>query len=931
MRPITVLNKITHHKMKKSINIKSLFIVVLFALLPADVSAQEAPSLFNLKINSTAMGTDNSEPLCFSWNINTAKRGFNQKAYQIEVSSNGKIVWDSGRINSAESILVPYQGIALLPATQYAWRVKIWSDKNEASAWSQPSTFTTGLFADKDWAGAKWIAMEKDRKDWYVVPAIHSPLVKKSIQDKDFGTYRLPKFRHSFTAGKKLSRALAFICGLGQFELSINDKKVGDDFLDPGWTKYDKKALYVTFDVTNDIKEGANHIGISLGNGFYNIPRRGYFKLLGSFGAPKVKMLLRLEYEDGKVKNIITDGTWQVAQSPITHSSIYSGESYDATKEEMPWQKALVTSYPGRLESQKNPPIKVHEPIVVKRIFKNAKGKWVYDLGQNFSGIIRVRMKGDRGKTVSFRPAELLNPDSTVNQSATGNYTFTYTLKGGTDEEWSPKFTYYGFRYVQLEGAVPQNQTHPDSIPVVEILTGLHTCSSAAEAGTFTCSNRLFNQTFELIDWAIRSNMASVLTDCPHREKLGWLEEAHLMQYSMQYRYDLQQLYHKIMGDMADSQTDNGNIPTIAPEYVHFSGGFEDTPEWGSAFIISPWYIYKWYGDKSLLAKYYDKMKQMLGYLTTRADSDGIVAYGLGDWFDIGPGRPGVAQLTSNGVTATAIYYYDTCIMAQTALLLGQQDDYAYFHRQAEKIKSAFNKRYLNADGYYDRNSQTANAMAVYMGLVPNDKKNIVMQHLVQDIQSRGNALTAGDVGYRYVVQTLRDNGYSQVICDMNSRYDVPGYGWQLAHGATALTESWQAYGFVSNNHLMLGHLLEWLYNGIGGISQTDKSVAWKEISIHPQIVNSVSHASTSFISPYGKITCDWRINGNVYSLEVNIPANSCAVIHLPTTATDKITDFGMPLSASESIREIRTEGDETTIHAGSGHYYFECPYRTEK
>jgi hypothetical protein len=214
---------------------------------------------------------------------------------------------------------------------------------------------------------------------------------------------------------------------------------------------------------------------------------------------------------------------------------------------------------------------------------------------------------------------------------------------------------------------------------------------------------------------------------------------------------------------------------------------------------------------------------------------------------------------------------------------------------------------------------------------VPDDKKNIVMQHLVQDIQSRGNALTAGDVGYRYVVQTLRDNGYSQVICDMNSRYDVPGYGWQLAHGATALTESWQAYGFVSNNHLMLGHLLEWLYNGIGGISQTDKSVAWKEISIHPQIVSSVSHASTSFTSPYGKITCDWRINGNVYSLEVNIPANSCAVIHLPTTATDKITDFGMPLSASESIREIRTEGDETTIHAGSGHYYFECPYRTEK
>ena len=906
---------------KKSI--KTLVVILLSALVPKIAFADGSPSTFNLRINNPELGFDNTEHLCFSWNINSEMRGFNQKAYQIELSSNNKVLWNSGVVNSSESILVPYNGPQLNPATKYDWKVKIWSANGETSEWSQQSSFTTGLFADKDWAGAKWIALEKDSKDWYVVPGIHAPLVKKHISDKDFGKYMLPKFKHSFIANKKITRALAYVCGLGQFELCINGNKVGDDFLDPGWTKYDKKALYVTFDVTKEIKEGNNEIGISLGNGFYNIPRQGYFKWLGSFGAPKVRMLLRLEYADGKVKDIITDNTWKAAQSAITHSGIYSGEDYDATKEDMPWRKAIITSYNGLLESQKNLPVKVHEEIAVNRIFKNAKGNWVYDLGQNFSGIIRVKLHGAKGKTVTFRPAELLNSDSTVNQSATGKYTLSYTLKGGEDEVWSPKFTYYGFRYVQLEDAVPQEKSNTDSLPIVENLIGLHTCSSSPEVGTFNCSNRLFNRTFELIDWAVRSNMQSLLTDCPHREKLGWLEEAHLMQYSMQYRYDLEMLYHKIMGDMEDSQTSNGNIPTIAPEYVHFDSGFEDTPEWGSAFIICPWYVYKWYGDKSLLSRYYDSMKRMLSYLSSREDKDGIVAYGLGDWFDIGPDRPGVAQLTSNGVTATAIYYYDTKIMAETALLLNKQDDYTLYNNKAESIKQAFNKRYLNSDGYYDRNSQTANAMAVYMGLVPDDKKDIVMKHLVADIQSRGNSLTAGDVGYRYVVQTLKDNGYSQVINDMNSRYDVPGYGWQLSHGATALTESWQAYGFVSNNHLMLGHLQEWFFNGIGGISQTDNSIAWKEVCINPQIVSSVNQATTSFISPYGKITCDWKIVGNKYMLEINIPANSKAVVHLPTTEADKITDYGMPLSKDNA----QVTGNETIFKIGSGHYYFECPY----
>lgn len=908
-------------------NKKQIYLCLLFSIFfctfPLHIFGK--PSVYDLQINNVSLGTDTSFPLCFSWKTYNEQRGYKQTAYQIVLSSYGNTIWDSGKVSSDESVLVPYKGDTLKASTPYSWKVKVWSKAGE-SEWSSENPFITGLFTDKDWQGAKWIALEKDRPDWYLVPAAHVTDVDAKIKDKNFGFYKLPKFKQTFKASKKVRLATAYVCGLGHFELSINGQKIGDDFLDPGWTKYEKEAMYVTFDVTRNMRIGKNEINVMLGNGFYNIPRVGYYKLVGSFGAPKLRMLLRIEYEDGKVNYVVTDKHWLAAQSPITRSSIYSGEDYDATMEQIPWKKAIITSYPGRLKAQQNPPLKVHEEIAVKRIIKDKKGGFVYDLGQNFSGIIYIKVKGGKGQKVSFVPGELLNADSCVSQGSTGGpYTFSYVLNGNGDEEWKPRFSYFGFRYVQLENAVPKGEKNPDNLPVVEELIGLHTCSSAQEVGTFTCSNRLFNQTYELIDWAMRSNMASVLTDCPHREKLGWLEEAHLMQYSLQYRYNLNSLYRKIMDDMELSQEKNGQIPCIAPRYTYFNNACDDSPEWGSTFIISPWYVYKWYGDKTLLAKHYPAMKRMVSYLESRADKDGIVAYGLGDWFDIGPNSLGQSQLTSKGVTATAMYFYNTEILAKTAILLNLPQDAKLYQEKARKIKEDFNKRYLNPDGSYDRNSQCANAMALFMGLVPEDKKEAVLNHLIQDIRSRENALTAGDVGYRYLVQALRENNCSQIIYDMNSRYDVPGYGWQLNHGATALTESWQAYAYASNNHLMLGHLMEWFFNGLGGINQTDKSIAWKEVSINPQLVSGVNHASTSYVSPYGKITCNWKILDGVYTLEVDIPANSSAIVHLPTDNVNNVSEYGTPLNSTIGIENIKIQDKELLVKVGSGHYRFIC------
>jgi hypothetical protein len=901
-------------------------------------------SLYDLKCEheKNPIGIDTQHP-CFSWKTYSQKRGFVQSAYHVLVSDtpealakNDGNIWNSGKVNSSQSIFTSFEGKPLKSSAVYYWKVRIWDRDNKPSEWSEPQTFVMGLTGAKDWSNAAWIALENDRKEEYTVPArLDFANIRETMGEKSIGFYKLPQLRKTFTIRKQVKRAVAFVAGLGHFDFFVNGEKTGNHFLDAGWTKYDKQALYVAFDLTGSLKTGENVLGVMLGNGFYNIPLERYLKLIISHGAPKMKLLLRIEYSDGTSGEIVSDASWKTTESPVVFSSIYGGEDYDARRvqegwtkpgfDDAAWQQVLITDYPGTVNAQRATPLTVHSAIPTVKVFKNSQGHWIYDLGQNFSGIINIAVKSKESKTILFRPAELLKDDSSATQRASGGpFYFAYTAQGkGETERWQPQFTYYGFRYVQVEGAVPAGKDNPENLPEIESITGLHTCNSADEAGSFVCSKPMFNETHSLIDWAIRSNMASVLTDCPHREKLGWLEQAHLMQYSLQYRYNLSRLYPKIMEDMRASQLSNGCIPTIAPEYVRFANGFEDTPEWGSAFIICPWYIYKWYGDRRLLEEYYPAMQGYLDYLGTRADNH-IVAYGLGDWFDIGPKRPGYAQLTANGVTATAIYCYNATIMQQIASILGKSGDEARYRELVGNIKKAFNKTfYDSATGKIERNSQTANAIALYVGLVPDERRAAILQNLIDDIRGRGNALTAGDVGYRYVLRALEDGGRSDVIFDMNSRYDVPGYGWQLAHGATALTESWQAYGYVSNNHFMLGHLMEWLYGGLGGIRQQENSVAFRETVIDPQIVGDVRNATTSYESPYGTIRCKWTKTGDNFSMEVSIPANSTAEIYLPVTDARRVTTYGLPLSASDDVTVIGVVQGKLRVKVGSGNYQF--------
>ena len=931
--------------MKKTLPVLLRTLPLLFLLYSVGVLQAQVFSVSELRCEQSQrpLAVDPAGPR-LSWQLNADRRGCLQSAYRILVADspvaladdNGN-VWDSGKVFSDRSVLVPYGGPALQPGKAYCWKVQAWDADGNLSPWSLPASFGTGLMSMQDWNGAKWIAMEPDVDSLKCIEGNTGKWKDGGpVFDKPVAPYKLPQLRREFTATKPVKRAMAYICGLGQFEMFLNGEKVGDHFLDPAWTKFDKEAQYVAFDITGELRDGKNAVGVMLGNGYYHTPHGRYLKLLFSYGAPKMICKLQIEYADGTAQTVVSDDKWRASESPVTFSSIYGGEDYDASAvqpgwaepgfDDRKWKKAVLTQGAGvKLIPQISEPLKVMERIPTVRRFRAANGNWVYDLGQNASGIVQLTVRAVTPQSIKLIPGELINDDSTVNQRASGApFYHVYTARGdGSSETWHPQFTYYGFRYVEVEGAVPAGESNPGALPEVIDITGLHTRNSAAQVGTFACSDPLFNKIHTLIDWAVRSNMASVLTDCPHREKLGWLEVTHLMGGSIQYRYDISRLYAKQVNDMRTAQHANGMVPTIAPQYVTFSPDFIDTPDWGSAFVIIPWNLYEWYGDLAPLRDNYERMKRYVDYLGSRADNH-IVAYGLGDWYDIGPDRPGYAQLTSNGVTATAIYYQDVKILERVARLLGKEADVRKYAALASDIKRAFNEKFFDKKTLkYDRDSQTANSIALHMDLVEPQYKAVVRQNLIDDIRRRGNALTAGDVGYRYVLRALEENDASEVIYDMNSRYDVPGYGYQLAHGATCLTESWQAYREVSNNHCMLGHLMEWLYSGLGGIRQSPGSAGYKEIVIRPQVVGDIHSAAVSFRSPYGLIRSEWSDSPQQYRQRVEIPANTTALVYLPAVDPAAVSESGVPLGEVPGL-SVRERGkDYLAVAVGSGIYDF--------
>ncbi len=924
--------------------VRACMLTIIVMVQMNTVQAESIVTVSNLRCDHRfdPIGIESSQPM-LSWQLDANENNQAQTAFRILVSDepeklrkNQGNCWDSGKIVSDQSILVPYRGITLQTGKTYFWQVMVWDKDGNPSGWSGISSWQMGLLKPEDWGDAQWVAYDEMDPAKRIFPGIHIPAKNPQYKDVQSGNHVLPLLRLTFQSKMDIQKATIFISGLGQYELSLNGKKVGDGFLTPGWTNYDQYCYYNAYDVTDQVQNGNNAIGVMLGNGFYNVPNERYRKLLIAYGHPKMICRMIIDYEDGSRQVIISDDQWKTAPGPITFSSIYGGEDYDANLEQPgwdapdfnadTWRNAMEVAAPtGKLVAEQEDPIKAEQVLEVQRVIPLAKNEYLYDFGQNASGIIELKVKGQKGHKIKLIPSELVDEHNHANQNDSGKpYFFTYTLNGKGVETWRPRFSYYGFRYVQVEGAVPDTTASTDDVPHIESLKFLHTRNAAPRLGEFGCSSDLFNRIYTLINWAIKSNFQSVITDCPHREKLGWLEQTYLMGGSIHDNYDVYQVYKKLVNDMIYAQTSDGLIPDIAPEYVVFQEGFRDSPEWGSAGVILPWLLYRWYGDKEIMQKAWSMMTKYVAYLESTSDHH-IVTHGLGDWYDLGPKSPGKAQLTPKALTATAIYYYDLHLLTKMAETLGKQDEAQQLRQQANMVKEAFNQRFFDAKAnVYATGSQTAMSMPLAVGLVDEQKQDAVLHQLVESIRQSGNALTAGDVGFHFLVKALQDGGQSQLLYEMNSRDDVPGYGYQLKKGATALTESWAALEESSNNHLMLGHIMEWFYSGLAGINQTDGSVGYKEVLIKPTPVGDISWAKGSFNSPYGEIESHWEKHNNSFVLNIQIPVNTTAHISLPATTTSKITVNGKDPNQIEGLEFSGFSEEREDIKVGSGNYRFE-------
>jgi alpha-L-rhamnosidase len=935
-----------------------VFCIVLFqtafAVVPVDLRC-------GFRVNPIGMDVQNPD---LSWSIQAASdaRAVKQTAYQVLVASSSELLsrdkgdlWNSGKVCSDGMGQIRYTGKELTSTKACFWKVRIWDERDKPSTWSSEAFWISGILNEKDWQ-AKWISAVGAEKFAHQYQSARSDFnLRRDLAEMRTNAvapsdpnYSSMLLRKDFSVEKKLRRAILHVCGLGHYELTMNGQKVGDQMLAPGWSDYRKTVLYDSYDVTNQLVEGSNVVGLFLSNGMYNIQADSirYVKFLNSNGQLKAKAQLQLEYSDGSVKQVVTDSSWQVSPGPVTYMNEYGGEDFDARlypegwdqsrySPDGRWSLAVVLPETGAVLkglSCAASPIKVVESLSPVKITKLSSRVWVYDLGLNAPVMPAIRVCGTMGSAVRIIPAELLKSDGTVDRaSATQDGIrpawWQYTLASSSTVDWFPKFFYQGCRYLQVEVSPALGDT---VLPIVVSLTGKVVHSSATPIGSFQCSNDLFNQIYTLVRWAQRSNMMSLLTDCPAREKLGWLEQYHLNGPSLRYNFDLLNLFGKSMNDMADGQLEDGFVPNIAPEYFHAgveirNNGFRNSPEWGSSFIIVPWQQYLFSGDVSLIRMYYDRMKRYLGFLDGMAQEH-ILNVGLGDWYDIGPKPAWGSQLTPVAFTATAIYFYDYQVMAQMADLLGKKDESNTFTATAEAIRKAFNTKFYHLEtGIYSTGSNTTQAMPLFFGLAEPSYRKRLTDTLVADIRGRGNAFNSGEVGYRFLLKALAIEGHSDLIFDMNNQTEKPGYGYQIKHGATSLTEKWDASvgSFGSQNHFMSGQINEWFFNDLLGIGVDPAGAGFRKFSIHPIVVGDLTWVNGSYHSVSGLISVAWKRSDGTFTLDVSVPPNTSATVYIPAKTIEEVFEGLSLAERAKGIKFLRMESGCAIFEVLSGSYTF--------
>ncbi|MGN6556035.1 MAG: family 78 glycoside hydrolase catalytic domain [Verrucomicrobiota bacterium] len=894
--------------------------------------------------NEDPLGIDQPAPR-LSWQLDSNERNQHQTAYRVLVASSADLLnrgqgdlWDSGRVPSDQSIQVHYAGKPLVARQQCFWKVQSWNQDGRASAWSAVAKWEMGLPAAADWQGADWIRLAKDSRQ--------SPLTQRPVETKTMTAPRQveafpsPLFRREFQVKSGVVRARVYVCGIGYNEVFVNGQRCGDAVLDPGQTSYDVRAFYVTHDITRQLKRGANAVGVMLGSGFFG-QNHAFNTASLCYDQPALLAKIIVDYADGTSETIVTDESWKAETGPILYDNVYSGETYDARLErggwnkpgydDSKWQKPMRIESPVKqLQAQVIPPIRRTKTFKPVHITEGTDGKWIFDLGQNIAGWARLHVKAPAGTQFTLKFAEVLMPDgksldlATTGFFATGvQQTDVYVCKGEGVEIWEPRFTYHGFRYVEVAGL--------KSRPGRDFLEGVLVHTDAPRAGSFACSDETLNRIYETSLRTIEDNMHSVMEDCPHREKCGWLGDAHAVGETTIYNFDMAQFWTKFVDDIETvlgrggvtywGQKATPGIPCNIAVGKRLCQ--EARPDWGSAYVLLPWYLYIYYGDTDVFTRHYDHLKVWIDYVKGLRE-DGIVVRGYGDWCPPG----GNANMEcSPMLTSTAFYYGTLRIMNQFALQLGKTDDAAQFAQLADETKAAFNHKFYDekTGGY---GSQTADAVALRFKIYPDGLQANVAKSLVNEIvdEHQGHAYV-GIHGAKPLYTQLCANGYDDLAVTTMKQKTWPSYAYTLANGFTTWPEQMdeiqpgERLKDRSLNHPMQSGFAAWFHESVGGIQPA--SPGFKHIALDPHGYGQLAWAKAEHDSPYGPIQSDWRVDSGKFIWQIAIPVNTTATVCVPVKDGGLVTEGGKPVAGRPGVKFLRFENGRAVFEIGSGDYEF--------
>ena len=883
------------------------------------ISANAQVKLQNLLTENLAnpVGLDIRAPR-FTWQLVSDQRNVSQTAYQIKVVNGKTTVWNSGKVNSDQSVHVPYAGNALQSGKKYHWQVMVWDNSGKQSAWSTPASFQMALMNKNDWK-AKWINAGFN-EDSVNRPAIY--------------------FRKEFSVNKNIASATAYITAHGMYEAQINGKRVGDAYLTPGWTSYNKRLQYQVYDVTNLITTGKNVAGAVVGNGWY----RGFLAWGGNKNVygKDLGLLFQLDivYTDRTTATIVSDESWKSSTGSIRYAEIYHGETIDAREEKTNWAtvgfndagwsgvKPAVNSFDNLLATY-NEPVKKHQSFKPLKIFKTPKGEQVIDFGQNLVGWVIVKAKGKAGDKITIRHAEVLDKNGNfyIENMRDAKVTATYILSGKGEEIFEPHFTFYGFRYIEIDG-------YPGEIRP-ENLTAVALYSDMKPTGDFVSSNALLNQLQHNIQWGQRGNFLDVPTDCPQRdERLGWTGDAQAFSRTAAFNFGVNNFFAKWLRDVEADQQPNGSVPFVIPNVLGPGAGA--STGWADAATIIPWNMWLAYGDKKILENQYNSMKAWVGYMENASKNYlWNTGFHFGDWlffrpFDDNDGRSAV---TDKYMIAQCFFGNSIQIMINTAKVLGKKEDVEKYTLLLQNIKDAFIKEYLTPNGRLISGTQTAYVLALNFDMLPENLRAQAAEKLLQNIKSYDNHLTTGFLGTPYLCHVLTRFGYADMAFTLLMQETYPSWLYPVKMGATTIWERWNGIrpdstfapaSMNSFNHYAYGAIGDWMYRVVAGLDTEDDGPGYKKIKIKPHVGGNLTHAAAALQTYYGKLSSGWKLENGKLSLDVEVPPNTSATVYVPAGNINAITENGTAVTSSKNIVSAGTEKDYVLLKIGSGKYHFE-------